>query len=69
MISFFGGFSASAGQRHAPIHHAVQLQRRAFVEGHVCGRFVDQRQGIAVAGDLLFEATLRAALRIQRLQS
>ncbi|MCY1408715.1 hypothetical protein D9M71_240430 [compost metagenome] len=57
-----GGFPASAGLRHVAIQHGVQLQHHAFVEGHVRGRFVEQRQGVAVAGDLLFGATLRCSI-------
>lgn len=65
-----GGFPASARLWHIAVQQGVQLQHYAFAEGHVRGRLVDQRQGITVAGDLLFGTALWCCVADdQRLQS
>lgn len=64
-----GSLPAPARLRHIAVQQGVQLQHYAFAEGHVRGRFVDQRQGVTVAGDLLFGTALwRCIADDQRLQ-
>ncbi|MCY1300046.1 hypothetical protein D9M70_496040 [compost metagenome] len=64
-----GSLPAPARLRHVAVQQGVQLQHYALAEGHVRGRFVDQRQGITVAGDFLFGAALwRCIADDQRLQ-
>ena len=53
-----GSLPAPARLRHIAVQQGVELQHYALAEGHVRGRFVDQRQGVTVAGDLLFGAAL-----------
>ena len=49
-----GGFPLSAGLGHVAVHQPVQLPDGAFRERHLLAAFMDQVQGVAVAGDLLF---------------
>ena len=65
-----GGFPLSAGLGHVAVHQPVQLPDGAFRERHLLAAFMDQVQGVAVAGDLLFgTAAGRGVLQHQGVQA